>query len=275
MLRQINPYVKDLVLVGSNSNEELIPTVSDGTQYLGVAGFTSDVVTGNISYRFSLKDVHGRAQQHTIDGTSSHLEPLSYPLFFPFGERGWYSDLQKQGISFMMYLSARILMPEPELEVVNNGGHNVFINRFQAMSRAMQFYIVERMCDAHIWRSNWHKKNQNTIFGATRTAAEENIVIDEPDEFIDPERVSYNNSSPSFLAESFTGSPRHLKSLALNALTIVSELDRPTVFITGTVNPKWPEIAEMLLPGQTVYDRPDVVSRVFHARVEAIMANLR
>lgn len=262
-------------MVGNVIDEELIPTVSDGTHYLGVAGFTSDVVTGNISYRFSLKDHHGRVQQHTIDGTSSHLEPLSYPLFFPFGEQGWYSGLHKKGISFMMYLASRILMPETALHVLTNSGRPVYVNRFQAMSRAMQFYIVERMCDAHIWRSNWHKKNQNTIFGASRTAADVNIEVAEPEEYIDPDRVSYNNSSPTFLAESFTGSPRHLKSLALNALTIVSELDRPTVFITGTVNPKWPEIVEMLLPGQTVYDRPDIVSRVFHARLEAIMANIR
>ena len=36
----------------------------------------------------------------------------------------------------------------------------------------------------------------------------------------------------------------------MNALTIVSELGRPTTFITaGTLNPEWEEIKEAQLPG--------------------------
>ena len=46
-------------------------------------------------------------------------------------------------------------------------------------------------------------------------------------------------------------------------------------FITGTTNPLWPEIQERLFPGQTAYDRPDVVTEVFHARLEAFLHNLR
>jgi len=31
----------------------------------------------------------------------------------------------------------------------------------------------------------------------------------------------------------------------------------------------------MLLPGQTAFDRPDIVTRVFHQRLDAFLANLR
>ena len=31
----------------------------------------------------------------------------------------------------------------------------------------------------------------------------------------------------------------------------------------------------MLLPGQTAFDRPDIVTRVFHQRLEAFLSNLR
>jgi hypothetical protein len=34
-----------------------------------------------------------------------------------------------------------------------------------------------------------------------------------------------------------------------------------------TCNPYWPEITEQLLPGQTPHDRPDVVARVYHAKL--------
>jgi hypothetical protein len=45
--------------------------------------------------------------------------------------------------------------------------------------------------------------------------------------------------------------------------------------MTLTCNTKWPEIEDILLEGQTAYDRPDVVCRVFKARLEALLKNLR
>ena len=89
------------------------------------------------------------------------------------------------------------------------------------------------------------------------------------------EEYDGNVNSSSYLASSFSGSPRHLNDLAHNALTIVTELGDPDIFITGTTNPLWPEIEERLFPGQTAYDRPDIVTEVFHARLEALVHNLR
>ena len=34
-----------------------------------------------------------------------------------------------------------------------------------------------------------------------------------------------------------------------------------------TCNPYWSEITELLLPGQTHQDRPDIVTRVYHAKL--------
>ena len=38
---------------------------------------------------------------------------------------------------------------------------------------------------------------------------------------------------------------------------------------------RWPEIEEMLLPGQTGYDREDIVNMVFKARLTALLYNIR
>jgi hypothetical protein len=70
-----------------------------------------------------------------------------------------------------------------------------------------------------------------------------------------------SNGEESFLSQSFHGSRRHLRTLSTNALTIVSEYNKPTLFVTLTCNPLWPEIQEMLLPGQSAFNRPDIVSR--------------
>ena len=77
------------------------------------------------------------------------------------------------------------------------------------------------------------------------------------------------------LTGSFTGSPRHLKSLAKNALTVVSELGDPTVFITATFNKNWPEVNEKLLNGQSIFMRPDDATQIFKARLDALIHNLR
>jgi hypothetical protein len=91
----------------------------------------------------------------------------------------------------------------------------------------------------------------------------------------DPEREVAHNSHPSYLGESFGGSPRHLKKCAENAMTIVSEKGDGTAFITLTANALWPEIQEKLLPSQDAFDRPDIVAQVFKARLAAFLTNLR
>ena len=55
----------------------------------------------------------------------------------------------------------------------------------------------------------------------------------------------------------------------------MTELGDPDIFITGTTNPIWAEIEERLFPGQSGYVRPDVVTEVFHARLGALIHNLR
>jgi len=71
------------------------------------------------------------------------------------------------------------------------------------------------------------------------------------------------------------GTRRHLKRLATDALIIVSQRGKPSLFITATTNVEWSEIQEKLLSGQTAYDRPDIVAMVFHQRLQAFLHNIR
>jgi hypothetical protein len=42
-----------------------------------------------------------------------------------------------------------------------------------------------------------------------------------------------------------------------------------------TLDPGCPEIVEQLLPGQSAYNRPDITNRVFKAKKDALIHNLR
>lgn len=61
-----------------------------------------------------------------------------------------------------------------------------------------------------------------------------------------------------------------MKRRHMDAMAIVHTHGKPDIFLTMTCNPNWEEITNELFPGQTVQDRPDLVARVFHGKLEAM-----
>ncbi|GKD54194.1 ATP-dependent DNA helicase PIF1-like protein [Tanacetum coccineum] len=62
------------------------------------------------------------------------------------------------------------------------------------------------------------------------------------------------------LPQTFIGSPRYMMQNYKDAMALCRAYGNPNLFITFTLNPKWPEIGEMLayVPGQKSHDRPEV-----------------
>jgi hypothetical protein len=65
-----------------------------------------------------------------------------------------------------------------------------------------------------------------------------------------------------------------MKARYLDALAVVRELGKPTLFITMTCNPKWPEIVDSLPHGSKAEDHPEIVARVFKIKLDELMADL-
>ena len=70
------------------------------------------------------------------------------------------------------------------------------------------------------------------------------------------------------LPSSFIGGPRDMKKRYMDAMALVQHFGRPDLFITMTCNPDWIEIQQELRPGQIPQDRPDLVTRVFRAKLQ-------
>jgi len=49
----------------------------------------------------------------------------------------------------------------------------------------------------------------------------------------------------------------------------------PDLFITFTCNPKWPEITSTILEGEHPNDRPDIIVRVFHMKLQQLLEDIR
>ncbi|KAJ9547060.1 hypothetical protein OSB04_019603 [Centaurea solstitialis] len=76
------------------------------------------------------------------------------------------------------------------------------------------------------------------------------------------------------MEEDSEGGPRDMRRRFLDAIALVQDDGKPDIFLTMTCNPKWPEILKELLPGQTAADRPDLVARIFRAKLEDLNDHL-
>ncbi|XP_075092424.1 uncharacterized protein LOC142172656 [Nicotiana tabacum] len=60
----------------------------------------------------------------------------------------------------------------------------------------------------------------------------------------------------------------------MDAIALVRHFGKPDIFMTITCNPSWPEIKEHLLPTDETQNRPDLISRVFRAKVEEMKTDI-
>ncbi|XP_071680445.1 uncharacterized protein [Lolium perenne] len=76
------------------------------------------------------------------------------------------------------------------------------------------------------------------------------------------------------LSGTFIGGPRDKRRRYMDAMALVRKYGKPDIFLTMTCNPNWDEIKRELYPGQTPQDRPDLVVRVFRAKLEELKNKL-
>lgn len=76
------------------------------------------------------------------------------------------------------------------------------------------------------------------------------------------------------LPSTHQGSPRQMLELYQDAMAIVCKFGKPDLFLTFTCNPKWREIQENLFVGQTAWDRPDLICRVFKLKLDEFLDDL-
>jgi hypothetical protein len=197
------------IATSANTIQNVTIDINEKTSVFEIAAATSLESAGNRCVSVQLK---GDFAMKTLQSTCSYLEPLCYPIFFPHGEEGWGSELQKS-IFFSDYLASRFLMPDRTsngevFKILNNSGVLFPTNRFQLFARLGQHYIVDQVSRAIDYRANWHKQNENTVFGGIKNfsnnaadmCGEEisnNTII-----FDDPEFTS-NSSSDKYNARNF------------------------------------------------------------------------
>ncbi|XP_031096995.1 uncharacterized protein LOC116001246 [Ipomoea triloba] len=78
------------------------------------------------------------------------------------------------------------------------------------------------------------------------------------------------------LPSSFTGGARYMIQNYQDAMAICKAMGYPSLFITFTCNPKWPELERFLKARNLkAEDRPDIICRVFKMKLNALISEIR
>ena len=211
--------------------------------------------------------------------------PLQYPLLFPHGEPGWYPEMTLFG-QRTERVGRRNQRQEHENEEEEGADpetadsrrltitrHAAYLLHFRPTvfntllhgGRLLTRYVVDIFAAADQMRLRWLEKNQDK-FRAARFNNLEDAAADEPD------NLDINDIGQRvFLPSSYTGGPRYMHQCYQDSMAIARYYRKVDLFLTMTTNPQWPEILQALLPGQTAYDRPDLVARVFQLKKEALL----
>ena len=203
-----------------------------------------------------------RAQQgvlelQTFNETHRSYDPLQYPCLFPYGTDGWHLGIPHQHgtgkVTALQFYSYRIMKRHDSVNILLLAG------------RLFQQYCVDQFAKIESSRLRYLQLNQAVLRADLYNGLADAIQSGDAD------RAGRRYILPS----SFTAGPRFMLKHYLDAMAIVRKFGKPTLFVTFTCNPQWPEITSELEPGQSASDRPDITARVFHLKQRQLLDDIR
>ena len=199
-----------------------------------------------------------------IPYTSCNIDPMMYPIIFPRGEPGWDTN--------MTHVRERATAVRNRLTQLEYYIYRIAIRReFSALhlaGRLFQQFVVDAYVKVEGQRLDFIRRNQQQLRADSYQGLMDHL------ENVANER-NLRAGNVVILPSTFSGSPRNMHQLYLDAMALVAKQGKPDLFLTFTCNPKWPEIVENLLPGQSSSDRPDLVTRVFKLKLDALKKDLK
>jgi hypothetical protein len=66
-----------------------------------------------------------------------------------------------------------------------------------------------------------------------------------------------------------------MQQLFQDSMCLVTHFNKSDLFMTFTTNPKWEEVTAALFTDQTVVNKPDIIARVFRAKLKDLINQIR
>ena len=243
-----------------------------------------DAASNEISVMIPDEGYHTRDSQdiiiHLRDGPIQRISDchpfypaLRYVLLFPKGQLGWHPNISYEEVEDGNQQNededtdgqkciSMAKFYKYQLHIRTLGSHHLFL-----AGKLFQEYACESWAMAEQNRLNWIKQNQSKLRVELYKGLEDAATRDDAD---------WNELGKRFiLPSSFAGSTRNMQQHLQDALAINRYYGGGDLFITMTANSRWPEIEAALLFGQSPSDRPDLVIRVFFAKLRALIKEIR
>jgi hypothetical protein len=255
--RNIPDYTIRLrILPGQDSRRYNLPTAAEVAVVLpgdGTAQEHRDVI-------LRLRD----NKLHRIHEGNIAYCALHYVLLFPYGEDGWHPDLtlfnpkhsEPKRMTHTRFTAFRLQVRRNEWSTILRGG------------KLLQQYIVDMWAAADQTRLTYLRFHQSELRASLYSGLQD--ALGAQDDNIDLNTLGQRYVLPS----SYVGGPRHMQQLFQDAMAMARYYRKVDLFITMTANPEWPEVKRELLPGQTSYDRPDIVTRVFRVKFRLLIKEI-
>jgi len=178
-----------------------------------------------------------------------NLEPLVYPLLFPFGDQSWGIDIPlHQRPNALRTIHRPSENPRTKVTQLQYYGYRFAIrdgfNAFLSAGKLTQQYYVDSYVKTEANRLNYIRMNQNQLRTEKYIGLMDHLQSEAAKQGLLPGKVV-------ILPSSFQGSPRNMAQNYQDAMAIVRNYGKPDYFITMTCNPKWPEISDNLIEGQS------------------------
>jgi hypothetical protein len=66
-----------------------------------------------------------------------------------------------------------------------------------------------------------------------------------------------------------------MQQLFQDSMYLITHFGKSNLFVTFTANPKWEEVTAALFTDQTIVDRPDIIARMFRAKLKDLIGQIR
>ncbi|XP_073360641.1 uncharacterized protein [Aegilops tauschii subsp. strangulata] len=197
------------------------------------------------------------------------------------GELGWHLKLPKRNVPLEVVLNPQLVHDDDEDAEGNSRlcvsvrdyycymlqTRPAIFNPILCGARLLQQWAVDMYVKIGSCRLRWYRKNQTQIRADLYKGVVDAITSGETRASAVGVRIVLPGTYPGGDRDM---KKRHMDAMAMLGNAIVHTYGKPDIFLTMTCNPKWEEITNELLPGQTAQDRPDIVARVFFGKLEAM-----
>ncbi|KAH7512984.1 hypothetical protein FEM48_Zijuj12G0148300 [Ziziphus jujuba var. spinosa] len=134
------------------------------------------------------------------------------------------------------------------------------------IGRLLQQFVVDMYVKLETSRLDYFRKNQTEIRAELYQGIMDSVDVGETRGIKVGRRI--------ILPSTFIGGPRDMRRRYMDAMTLVQIFGKPDIFLTMTCNPNWIEIKQELIKNEEAQNRPDLVSRVFRAKLEELKKDL-